>query len=94
MKLPSILAILFILGVVIGDVHVDDAGKIISEMMMDKQVDNGGHVSEFVLEQSSLNNLGDSPTCVVCSTCPAVEFISPICWPLALVCGKKCERCC
>ncbi|EER00375.1 hypothetical protein Pmar_PMAR012131, partial [Perkinsus marinus ATCC 50983] len=69
MKIFYILAILLALGVVNGDVHVDDTEKIFSDMMMNRQADNGGHVSDFDQKQDSPNNLGEPFSCAACKTC-------------------------
>ncbi|EER13912.1 hypothetical protein Pmar_PMAR010779 [Perkinsus marinus ATCC 50983] len=86
MKLPTILTILLILGVVNGDAHLAGTGKIDSDIMMDMQADNGGHVSEFDLEQNSPNNLEDSGTCKFCGYCKEQGFFPPYCWPTLAIC--------
>ncbi|EER14472.1 hypothetical protein Pmar_PMAR014480 [Perkinsus marinus ATCC 50983] len=88
MKLPTILTILLILGVVNGDAHLAGTGKIKSNIMMDMQADNGGHVSEFDLKQILPNNLDD--LCEMCRVCEKVDFILPFCWPLVYACNKAC----
>ncbi|EER14270.1 hypothetical protein Pmar_PMAR029342 [Perkinsus marinus ATCC 50983] len=94
MKISLILAILLTLGVVNGDVHVDDTGRIISDMMMDKQADIGSHVSEFDLKQDSYRDLGNPVSCVGCKICRAFGFIAPPCWPVDAACGTDCHKCC
>ncbi|EER14474.1 hypothetical protein Pmar_PMAR014482 [Perkinsus marinus ATCC 50983] len=93
MKLPTIPTILLILSVVNGDAHLAGTGKINSDIMMDMQADNGGHVSEFDLEQNSPNNLEDEVQCAVCESCKVFPWLD-ICPAIQDICDDDCGRCC